>query len=94
MYHATIPSHNPLTIAARDAKGFQHRVLLDDFMEAFEAGEFTIDGLTLGAIRALKQLYKAKGGRIPATKQRVSQTFRRAKIIEEMDRDAAMNIFA
>jgi len=89
-----IPSHNPLTIIAHDTKGFSHRVLLEDFMEAFETGEFTIEGMTLAAIRELKRDYKAKGGRIPATQQRVAQTLRRARMIEKMDRDAAMNIFA
>jgi len=92
-----IPSHLPLAITARDRKGFQHRILVEDVMAALEAGEFTIEGMTLAAIRELKRRYKLKGGWMPATKKSVSQTFRRAKIMKEMDRDAAinaMNIFA
>lgn len=77
----------PMTIKAHDTRGFQHHIHLNDVLIALENGEFHIEGLTLGAIREMKRIYKAHGGKIPATKQSVNRAFRPEIVLENREID-------
>lgn len=84
----------PKTIQAHDTKGFQHRILMDDVMIAFEAGEFTLEGMTLGAIRELKRVYQSCGGGLTATRPSVRRVFKQAPVVDEPNNSTVLDIFA